>query len=435
MSSTNSRHSLIRFGPSAAIAILTLTLAAGCKPHSDGDGHDHGSKPAKHDEHNHGSGEAEHADEVTLTADAVGHYGIKVEPAQLWALRPTLIAPARVSFNAEAMAHVGSPLRGRATDIKAKLGDTIKRGDVLLVIESPELGEAQADYLLKRVASQSSEPAVELSKVAWERAKGLYEQSQGISLTEVQKREVEYKAALATQKAADAATAAAASRLSLLGMEPSAIDHLAKTGEIKPMHTILSPIDGQVVEREVTLGELVNPDRESLMVLADTSTMWVLVDVPEARLHEVAVGAKAWIAAAGTASGKFEGQVGFIAPMVDAATRTVQVRIEVPAALMAIKPGMFAQAEIVATDPARPEPAPVVAVPGEAVQTVEGGPAIFVPVKGEPNTFAKRAVKVGPAIGGLVPIYAGLVEGEEYVTAGTFILKAELGKGSAAHEH
>jgi cobalt-zinc-cadmium efflux system membrane fusion protein len=56
-------------------------------------------------------------------------------------------------------------------------------------------------------------------------------------------------------------------------------------------------------------------------------------------------------------------------------------------------------------------------------------------VANEPNTFAKRAVTVGKPIGGLVPVYAGLVEGERFVIAGTFILKAELGKGSAAHEH
>jgi cobalt-zinc-cadmium efflux system membrane fusion protein len=96
---------------------------------------------------------------------------------------------------------------------------------------------------------------------------------------------------------------------------------------------------------------------------------------------------------------------------------------------------MFAQVEIVATDPTNPEPAPTVAIPDEAVQTVEGGPAVFVPVKGEPNTFVKRAVSVGAAVGGYVPILGGLVEGEEVVVTGTFIMKAELGKGSAAHEH
>ena len=421
---------------------MTLTLLAGCKKHTEGDGHDHGSKPpAKADEHaghDHGleGGGAEgHADEVKLTAEAIERYGVKVQPAQLWALKPTFVAPARVGFNTEAMAHVGSPLRGRAVELKVRLGDTVKRGDALLVVESPELGEAQNDFFQKRIVAQSASPAVDLARVAWERAKALLEQSQGISLTEVQKREAEYKAAVASQRAAEAAVVGSENRLHLLGMSQASVEVLAKTGEISPRYTVHAPIDGQVVQREVTLGELVSPDREALLVLADTSTLWVLADVPEARLHEIAVGAKSWVAVGTTGARRFEGQVAFVAPLVDAATRTAQVRIEVPAGALTLKPGMFAQVEIVAIDSANPEAAPMVAVPDEAVQTVEGGPAVFVPVKGEPNTFAKRAVTVGPSVGGLVPILGGLVEGEEFVVAGTFILKAELGKGSAAHEH
>ena len=428
--------------PAIAAAVMTLTLLAGCKKHTEGDGHDHGSKPpAKADEHaghDHGSeggGAEAHADEVKLTAEAIERYGVKVQPAQLWVLKPTFVAPARVGFNTEAMAHVGSPLRGRAVELKVRLGDTVKRGDALLVVESPELGEAQNDFFQKRIAAQSASPAVDLARVAWERAKALLEQSQGISLTEVQKREAEYKAAVASQRAAEAAVVGSENRLHLLGMSQASVEELAKTGEISPRYTVHAPIDGQVVQREVTLGELVSPDREALLVLADTSTLWVLADVPEARLHEIAVGAKSWVAVGTTGARRFEGQVAFVAPLVDATTRTAQVRIEVPAAALTLKPGMFAQVEIVATDPANPEAAPMVAVPDEAVQTVEGGPAVFVPVKGEPNTFAKRAVTVGHSVGGLVPILGGLVEGEEFVVAGTFILKAELGKGSAAHEH
>lgn len=438
-----------------AAAVAMLTLFGGCKKHAEGDGHDHGSKaPAKAgangshatgDRHDHGSEsggdkheEGGHSDEVTLTTEAIERYGVKAQPAQLWVLKPTFTAPARVGFNTESMAHVGSPLRGRAVEIKVRLGDSVKRGDPLLVVESPELGEAQADYFQKRVTAQTAAPTVDLAKVAWERAKGLYEQSQGISLTEVQKREAEYKAAVAAQRAAEAAVIGSENRLHLLGMTQNAVEELSKTGEIAPRYTLHSPIDGQVVEREVTLGELVSPDREALLVLANTSTLWVLADVPEARLHEVAVGAAARVAigaTSGTGTKSFEGRVALIAPLIDSGTRTAQVRIEVPSDSLALRPGMFAQVEITATDPAATDPASVVAVPDEAVQTVEGGPAVFVPVKGEPGTFAKRAVTVGPAVGDLVPILSGLVEGEEFVVSGTFILKAELGKGSAAHEH
>ncbi|MCC6230366.1 MAG: efflux RND transporter periplasmic adaptor subunit [Phycisphaerales bacterium] len=450
-------RSAIRFRCYAASAALAataaiLTLIGGCQEHADDSGHDHGTKtPANSDDHalregdEHGSeaggghhGEGEHSDEVTLSAEVIKRYGITTEPARLRVLKPTIAAPARVAFNTEAMAHVGSPLRGRAVDIKARLGDTVKRGDVLLVVESPELGEAQAEYFQKRIAAQTAVPGVDLAKVSWERARGLYEESQGISLTEVQKREAEYKAAVAAQRAAEAAVVGGENRLHLLGMSQAAIEDLAKTGEIAPRYVLHAPLDGQVVEREVTLGELVSPDREALMVLANTGTLWVLADMPEARLHEVAVGAPTRIflgVASGAGQRSFEGRVTFIAPLIDAGTRTAQVRIEVPSDALALKPGMFAQVEITASDPATIDPTPTIAVPDEAVQTLEGSPAVFVPVQGEPGTFARRAVTVGPAVGGWIPVLAGLVEGEEYVVGGTFILKAELGKGSAAHEH
>ena len=430
---------------SAAGLLTSLALLAGCdrspntaqaRPaaesaaHSEDDGHDHGAEG--HDDHGHEHGEESHADTVRLTPDAVERYGVVVDSAQLWQLRPTLIAPARVGFNTEAMAHVGSPLRGRITELTARLGDSVKRGDPLATVESPELGEAQAEFLLRRSAEQAAAPATELAKIAWDRSRGLHESTQGISLTEVQRREAEYRAAVAAQQAAGAATTAARSRLRLMGMDDDALGRLAESGAIEPAHVVRAPIDGQIVEREVTLGELVSPDRESLLVLANLDTLWVLADVPEARLAEIRAGARAWVVV-GTA--KHEGAVSFIAPLVDPTTRTAQVRVEVPIADLALKPGMFATVEIVAEMPGAGDPPPTVAVPDDAIQTVEGEPAVFVPVRGEPNAFEKRAVSVGKAVGRLVPIHSGLVDGERFVSAGSFLLKAELGKASAEHVH
>jgi cobalt-zinc-cadmium efflux system membrane fusion protein len=96
---------------------------------------------------------------------------------------------------------------------------------------------------------------------------------------------------------------------------------------------------------------------------------------------------------------------------------------------------MFVQVEIASMDRNHPDPPPVVAVPEEAVQSVEGQTAVFVPVAGEQNTFAKRAVTVGKPIAGLVPVLSGLAEGESFVAQGSFLLKADLGKGSAEHQH
>src|SRR5262249_35022500 len=141
---------------------------------------------------------------------------------------PTFTAPARVALKSEAMAHVGCVVSGRVTEIKVKQGDKVKRGDPLLIVESPELGEAQSDYLQKRAAVTTAQSAVEIAQSAYDRGKKLLEESQGIALTEVQKRDGELKAAQGALKAAKSAVTAAENHLHLLGMTQSMVETLAK---------------------------------------------------------------------------------------------------------------------------------------------------------------------------------------------------------------
>ncbi len=419
----------------AALGALTLTVPA-CR---DKDGKEAPQKAAAAHEGDeragHDHGHDEHTDEVTLAPEAIERYGIKVEQASLWKLKPSFIAPARVAFNAEAMAHVGSPLPGRVVELRAKLGDIVGKADVLLVVESPELGEAQSDFLQKRIMAQTSVAAVDLAKNALDRATRLYEQNKGIALDEVQKREVEFKSAQAALQTSQSAAVAAENKLHLLGMDQAAVEKLAETGEVNPRFTIVAPLGGRVVEREVTLGELVSPEKEALIVIADTTTLWVLADVPEARLPEVTLGAPAGLKSGAVNGHKHEGSVSYISPMIDPRTRSAQVRVAVQCEHGTLWPGMFVQVEITATDQAHPDPPPVIAVPEDALQTIEGSPSIFVPVPNEPNTFTRRAVLIGKPVAGLVPIHSGLVEGESFVASGSFILKAELGKATAEHEH
>ena len=247
----------------------------------------------------------------------------------------------------------------------------------------------------------------------------------------MQKRQADLAAARRELLRAEAEVSAAGNTLRLYGMDGPAVDALAETGEIDPRYAVVAPLDGEVVEREVTLGELVGPASEKLMVLADLSTVWVLVDVPEAKLAKAGMGSRVLLEVPSVPGRMFEGRVTYVAPQVEESTRTARLRVEVDNKGGALKPGMFARATV--SPPG--ESAMVLAVPRDAVLTVEGEPCVFVAVEGEANTFAKRPVSVGPTVGGMVPVLSGLAEGDPVVTGGAFILKAELGKAGVEHDH
>jgi cobalt-zinc-cadmium efflux system membrane fusion protein len=393
--------------------------------------HDHGHDPG--DAHDHGTDKHNgHTDEVHLTAEAIERYGIKLDAVKQHTLLPTFTAPARVSFNTEAMAHVGSVLRGRIVELKAKVGDQVGKGDELMVVESPELAEAQSDFLLKSTEAEVAEITVEPLNQAYERARSLHERNEGIALAEVQKREVEWRAAEGRLASAKAAATAAENKMHALGMDQAAVEKLLRSREVSPRAGIHAPITGQVIQREVTLGELVNAERDALMVLADMRTLWVIAEVPETRLPDVSIGSTARIELATAGHDPLEGKVTHISASLNAETRTASVLIEVPGS-GELRPGMFARVQI--TVGSSESTKPVLAIPESAVMSVEGGPCVFVPVEGEANTYKKQEVKVGKAVGGMLPIVDGLKEGQQVVVKGAFILKADLGKSGAEHQH
>ncbi len=154
-------------------------------------------------------------------------------------------------------------------------------------------------------------------------------------------------------------------------------------------------IDGRVVQREITLGELVGPDRESLMILADTSTLWCWPRCPRARLHEIAVGVEAWVTA-GIAGGRAgTRRIAFICRSSTRAThrasphRGCDARLDVQA--RHVRRGRDRRRG--APDGAAPRPSSP--CPTRRSRTVEGGPSIFVPVENEANTFRRRSISAG----------------------------------------
>ena len=399
--------------------------ASPASPAEKGEGK-HGDEHGGEHEHEHGE---EHSDEVKLTQAASKQLTLAKATSEL--LADMLSVPGRVALDADAIAHVGTPLRGVAVEVLAKVGTIVAAGDVLAVVESPELGEAQSELLLRRAAVRAAEPMVALAKSTWSRTKLTFERAQAVPLGEVQRLEAEYRAAAAQLANNEALVVAADARLRLLGMTEADIESLSAGRPPGHQIRLRAPVKGEVISRGVTQGEVISPDDDELFVLADTSSLWILAEVPEAVLPTIVVGTKAWIVGPSGPASRTGGTVVYLPPTVDSTTRTAQVRL-VAKDSSHLRAGMFASVELTLSAESA---AHATVVPEAAVQDVEGSPSVFVPVPDEPNTFARRAIAVGRTVGDRVEVLDGLRAGDEIVVEGSFLLKAELGKSEAAHEH
>ncbi len=400
--------------------MLGLALwAGGCKPDNDDNAGSAGSTPTT-ESSTKTDGRSD--TEVKLPPEAVSRAGIRVETADRHDLGPTFMAPGRVGFNSEAITHVGSPVKGQVKEIKVKRGDTVAKDAELLVIESTELGETQREYLSRKAAVKNAESLVSPAQEAFERARERLKNEQ-VTVAEVQKRLAEFRTAQAAVESAKSGVAAMETRLRVLGQNQQALDELMRTGEVNPRFKVRAPIAGQVMERNVAAGEMVTPERDSLLVLGDTATVYVLADVPEDKMAELRKGARMRVRIAAAGGLPERGTVSFISGALTASTRSVEVRTEVDNSQGKLRPGMLAEIEI----GEQGERKSVIAVPDVALQSIDGRACVFVPGR-EEGTYLRREVKVGRATGDWVEILSGIKEGERLVTTGAAALKMELVK-------
>jgi cobalt-zinc-cadmium efflux system membrane fusion protein len=189
-------------------------------------------------------------------------------------------------------------------------------------------------------------------------------------------------------------------------------------------YEVVAPLAGTVIDKHIAVGELLKDDTEAFVV-ADLSTVWVDLSLPTKDLALVRKGQRVVIAA--DTGMRAEGTVSYMSPVVSDETRTVLTRVVLPNPDGRWRPGLFVTAMLTAS-----ETPVVVLIPKTATQTLDGQPSVFVQT---PEGFAPRPVTLGRANETHVEITAGLEAGERYATTETFILKAELGKGAAGHEH
>lgn len=189
-------------------------------------------------------------------------------------------------------------------------------------------------------------------------------------------------------------------------------------------YEIKSDITGTVVEKDIVLGESVGADK-TIYVVVDLSTVWVDLNVYRQDFSKLRIGEKVTVEAAGVDS-KIEGAVSYISPFGAESTQTMLARAEVPNKDGMLRPGLFVVGNVVLDEQEVP-----VAVKESAVQTIEDKEVVFVR---EADSFEARPVSFGKRDGEWVEVTSGIKPGEKYAAENSFIIKAEIGKGEAAHE-
>ena len=342
---------------------------------------------------------------VQLTPAALKAAGLEFEMVRSQGHRATLRVPGVVKADETRLVDISSLVAGRAIEVTAVVGDRVRPGQVLARVDSTELGFAQSEYL-------KAQARLAVAEKALERAQQLLD-AKVIGTGEYQRREGETLVARADHRAA-------ADRLTLLSMTQAEIGLLTREQRINSKAAIRSPIEGTVIQRNVTTGEIID-SKTVLFVVADLRRLWVLADVHEKDIPRVQLGLPVELQVTPYPDQTFRGVIVHIGEVIEPATRTVKVRTEVPNPGGRLKPEMFATIQIATTVEER-----VLTIPAMAVQKDKGKDIVFVQTA--PAKFELREVTIGVPVEGQAPVMKGLTEGEQIVTKGAFTLKSELNK-------
>jgi len=374
-------------------------------------GHDEGKKKKEKKEVREGHDEQGEPGNVKMTAEVQKQNGVLVAAAKKQRLAGVISATGKVEANADRIAHVSPRISGKIVSVKASLGDSVASGQTLVTLDSVELGEALNRY-------HQSKTRLALAQSNMERIKNLVEKKIA-ARKDIFQAETDFKT-VQTELHTDE------ERLSLYGVSTS---DLKGEDHKRPLLPVKSPINGIITEKHAIVGELSDPSK-SLYTVADLSSVWVLVDINEKDLAKVRKGQAAIVSVGAFPDLKLKGRITYIADLVNEATRTVKARIEVGNPGRKLKPEMFATVELAL--PA--DTPPVLSVPEDAMQELEGKKVLFVTDNG--TEFEPRKVELGRASGGMTEVVSGLKEGERYAAKGSFLLKSEMQKGELGeHGH
>jgi Cu(I)/Ag(I) efflux system membrane fusion protein len=313
--------------------------------------------------------------------------GVRTAAVVLAPMRSSFRAVGHVTYDESALTDVNLRVRGWVTTLQVdRTGQRVGRGQTLFTLYSPELYNAQQDFLLATNGATGS-----ASPDGGSRVEGLGR--------------------------------AARQRLRLLGMSDAQIDAIAKNGAATESVAFASPASGFVIEKDVVEGASVEPGAR-LYRIAALGKVWIEADVYEADLANVRVGQRADVTLDYLPGRSYEAKIAYVYPYVDPKTRTGRVRIELANKDLDLRPGMYASVELGADTGKR------VQVPSAAV--VYTGPRRLVFVDLGEGRFKPQEVQLGTEANGMYEVLAGLQPGDLVATSGVFLIAAEARISTAA---
>jgi cobalt-zinc-cadmium efflux system membrane fusion protein len=373
-----------------ALALLALLVA--CR----GRGDDGAHESAESVDHGSGSAAADRkVDFVKIEPDMMHDLRVTFDKATLHAAGEKIDALGEVHVNEDRYAEVAAPVTARVARVLAKPGDTVAAGQVLAELRSPELAQSRAEV-------DAARARLDVARANAERKRKLAEDR---LIPEREKIEAD-----AQLTEAEAAYKVAAASLRKYGGAEG------DTGI-----ALKSPVAGTVIDRKVVVGQLADPSK-TLFEVGDLSTLWLVAHVFERDAVRVPQDGLAVASFAALPGKPRDAKIKWIGREVDAASRTIAIRLEVDNADGVLRPGMTATISIPIGEPTDQ----AICVPAGAVQRVGGGWVVFVPKSD--NEFAIRPIGRGRDMDGAVEVLSGLSPNETVVVGGAFLLKAEVDK-------
>ncbi len=340
---------------------------------------------------------------VSLTPEELARVQLEFASVAEGQIRSHRQFPATVQANQNELAEVTTLIRGRVVKVHVDVGQDVKKGALLAMLHSVDLGVAEGEYLKAKARLEEAERS-------YARAKELYD-NKAVSLAELQRRE-------AAMKTARAEVLVAQNRLQLLGVPPEEIERLDRELTIRADMPLRAPFDGRVITRNITRGEVVETEQK-LFTVANLMDVWVIGNVPEKDVQFIRTDQNVSVVLAAYPHAIFSGTTTYVGDVLDPATRTMAFRVTVSNPDRLLKPEMFAIISLLAAS--NPD---VLSVPITAVQDGPSGKMVFV--QREVGTFEARTVTLGNEEGDVVRVLDGLKAGEQVVTKGSFVLKSEM---------